>query len=243
MSRPDFESSTNQMARNVPLYRQKRKFTCGPSSLMMVMSALDQRYQPNETAELEIWREATTIHGGCGPVGLALALKRRGFATLVVVSHGGLFLQSRASQGGEVEVMQILQERDLAEAYQRGIPVHIGTYSPDDLSKWMAVGWYPIVMVSIEFEGKTITHWVVVTGADLDCVFFNDPLKDPAEADTATRVDHESFASMTEFGPDRERAVILAGLPKMANVALPLPRIPAGPQLRPDTPSVSGPER
>ncbi|WP_353560237.1 peptidase C39 family protein [Bradyrhizobium barranii] len=26
------------MVRNVPLYRQKRKFTCGPSSLMMVMS-------------------------------------------------------------------------------------------------------------------------------------------------------------------------------------------------------------
>ncbi|WP_440588197.1 peptidase C39 family protein [Bradyrhizobium genomosp. III] len=68
------------MVRNVPLYRQKRKFTCGPSSLMMVMSALDERYQPNETAELEIWREATTIHGGCGPVGLALALKRRGLA-------------------------------------------------------------------------------------------------------------------------------------------------------------------
>jgi len=243
MSRPNFESSTNQMVRNVPLYRQKRKFTCGPSSLMMVMSALDQRYQPNETAELEIWREATTIHGGCGPVGLALALKRRGFATLVVVSHDGLFLQSRASQGGEVEVMQILQERDLAEACQRGIPVHIGTYSPDDLSKWMTVGWYPIVMVSIEFEGKTITHWVVVTGADLDCVFFNDPLKDPAEADAATRVDHESFASMTEFGPDRERAVILAGLPKMANVALRLPRIHASPQLRPGTPSASGPER
>lgn len=72
------------------------------------MSALDERYQPNETAELEIWREATTIHGGCGPVGLALALKRRGFAALVVVSHDGLFLKSRASQGGEMEVMQIL---------------------------------------------------------------------------------------------------------------------------------------
>lgn len=87
----------------------------------------------------------------------------------------------------------------------------------------MAVGWYPIVMVSIEFEAKMITHWVVVTGADADHVFFNDPLKDPAEADAATRVDHASFASMTEFGPSRETAVILAGLPKMANVALPLP--------------------
>ncbi|SFN77062.1 Peptidase_C39 like family protein [Bradyrhizobium sp. Rc3b] len=243
MSRPDLESSTNQMVRNVPLYRQKRKFTCGPSSLMMVMSALDERYQPNETAELEIWREATTIHGGCGPVGLALALKRRGFAALVVVSHDGLFLKSRASQGGEVEVMQILQERDLAEADQRGIPVHVGTYSLEDVSKWMAVGWYPIVMVSIEFEARTITHWVVVTGADADHVFFNDPLRDPAGEDAATRVDHASFASMTEFGPSREKAVILAGLPKMANVALPLPRIYASHQPRLDVPSFSGRER
>ncbi|MBB4396526.1 peptidase C39 family protein [Bradyrhizobium sp. ERR14] len=243
MSGPDVESSLNQMVRNVPLYRQKRKFTCGPSSLMMVMSALDERYQPNETAELEIWREATTIHGGCGPVGLALALKRRGFAALVVVSHDRLFLKSRASQGSEVEVMQILQERDLAEADQRGIPVHLGTYSLDDLSKWMAAGWYPIVMVSIEFEANTITHWVVVTGTDADYVFFNDPLKDPGEPDAATSVDHQSFASMTEFGPSREKAVILAGLPKMANVTLPLPRIHASHQPRPDTPNVSDPER
>lgn len=240
MSCPDFESSTNHMVRNVPLYRQKRKFTCGPSSLMMVMSALDERYQPNETAELEIWREATTIHGGCGPIGLALALKRRGFAALVVVSHDKLFLKSRASQGSEMEVMQILQERDLAEAYERDIAVHVGTYNLDDLSNWMAVGWYPIVMVSIEFEAKTITHWVVVTGADADHVFFNDPLKDPAEEDAATRADHASFAIMTEFGPNREKAVILAGLPKMANVALPLPRIYASHQPRPDPPIVSG---
>ncbi|WP_084299069.1 peptidase C39 family protein [Bradyrhizobium sp. WSM1743] len=230
MSRPDLESASNQTVRNVPLYRQKRKFTCGPSSLMMVMSALDERYQPNETAELEIWREATTIHGGCGPVGLALALKRRGFASLVVVSHDGLFLKSRASHGSEMEVMHILQERDLAEAYQRGIPVHVGTYSLDDLSNWMAAGWYPIVMISIEFEGKTITHWVVVTRTDVDYVFFNDPLKESAEGDVATRVDHASFASMTEFGPNREKAVILAGLPKMANVVLPLPKIYASQQ-------------
>ncbi|MCK1542194.1 peptidase C39 family protein [Bradyrhizobium sp. 179] len=44
-----------------------------------------------------MWREATTIHGGSGPVGLALALKGRGFAALVVVSHDGLLLKSRAS--------------------------------------------------------------------------------------------------------------------------------------------------
>ncbi|MBB4264033.1 hypothetical protein GGD64_008105 [Bradyrhizobium sp. CIR3A] len=140
-------------------------------------------------------------------------------------------------------MMQILQERDLAEAYQRGIHVHVGNYSLDDLSKWMAVGWYPIVMVSIEFEAKTITHWVVVTGADVDYVFFNDPLKDPAEGDAATRVDHASFASMTEFGLNREKAVILAGLPKMANVTLPPPKIYSSHQPQPDTPSVSGPER
>lgn len=43
MSRPDVEHSTTQMIRNIPLYRQERKFTCGPSSLM-IMFALDERY-------------------------------------------------------------------------------------------------------------------------------------------------------------------------------------------------------
>ncbi|MGY4627035.1 hypothetical protein [Bradyrhizobium sp. USDA 4486] len=73
----------------------------------------------------------------------------------------------------------------------------------------MAVGWYPIVMVSIEFEARTITHWVVVTGPTRLRIF-NDRLKDPAEEHTATRIDDSSFAKMTEFGPTREKAVSLA---------------------------------
>ncbi|MCK1542193.1 hypothetical protein IVB12_09470 [Bradyrhizobium sp. 179] len=58
-----------------------------------------------------------------------------------------------------------------------------------------------------------------MTGADPDHAFCNDPLKDPDEENAATRTDHASFASMTEFGPSREKAVILPDLSKMANVA------------------------
>lgn len=225
MSNLGAESLRGQIVRHIPLYRQRRNYTCGPSSLMMVMSALDERYQPSPKAELELWREATTIHGGCGPVGLALALKRRGFAAVVVVSHGGVFLEARASRTEEMEAIRILQERDLVEAKERGVQVYVGNYSLDDLSNWMAEGWYPIVMISIEFEGKTVTHWVVITGVDTDYVFFNDPLKDQAQGDDATRVDHTTFADMNEFGPKREKAVVLAGLPQMAGIELSLPKM------------------
>lgn len=225
MSNLGAESLRGQIVRHIPLYRQRRNYTCGPSSLMMVMSALDERYQPSPKAELELWREATTIHGGCGPVGLALALKRRGFAAVVVVSHGGVFLEARASRTEEMEAIRILQERDLVEAKERGVQVYVGNYSLDDLSNWMAEGWYPVVMISIEFEGKTVTHWVVITGVDTDYVFFNDPLKDQAQGDDATRVDHTTFADMNEFGPKREKAVVLAGLPQMAGIELSLPKM------------------
>lgn len=208
-----------QLIREVALYRQKRNYTCGPSSVMMVMSALNPAFLPNEVDELEIWREATTIHGGCGPVGLALALNRRGFAAHAMVSHDGAFLESRAARIDQKEAMRILQQRDLAEANQRGIDVLVGNYTLADIERWVSHGWYPIVMIGIEFEGNNITHWVVITGFDGGRLLINDPLRDPAAADDTWRIDAAEFDRISKFGPDAERAVVLAGRPPTADAS------------------------
>ncbi len=207
--------------RNIALYRQKRNYTCGPSSVMMVMAALDPNFVPNQVSELEIWREATTIHAGCGPIGIALALHRRGYAAHAMLSHEGTFVECRAANDVQKDAVRILQDRDLKEASEKGIEVAYGDYTVDDLATWMNQGWHPIVMLGIDFEGMKVTHWSVVTGVTSDTVSFNDPLREMDAPTDTTSVDHNAFGRISRFGPDEERAIVLAGPSSMA--ALPSP--------------------
>src|SRR5262245_16023483 len=93
----------------VPHYAQTTDFTCGPSSLIMSMAALDPRVKRSRALELQLWREANTIfmgasggHGGCGALGLALAAHRRGFKAEVHVNHKGVLLGDRAKSKDRV---------------------------------------------------------------------------------------------------------------------------------------------
>ncbi|QRM32808.1 peptidase C39 family protein [Microvirga sp. VF16] len=230
MPQAQTDPAVQAVERKIALYRQKRNYTCGPSSVMMVMSALDPNFVPNEVFELEIWREATTIHAGCGPLGLALTLKRRGLAAHALISHDQTFLESRAANDVQKEAVRILQERDLKEAAQTGIVVAHRDYTIDDLARWMNQGWYPIVMLGIDFEGKKIAHWSVVTGVTAETVSFNDPLKEADAQTDMTTVDHDAFLKISQFGPDEERAVVLAG---SAALAMLPPPFEASDDLRP----------
>ena len=78
--------------RSVHWLRQTTPFTCGPAALMMAMHGINRAYQPSQEEEINLWREATTIymtsgHGGCHPIGLALAAKRRQFSVEVWISQ------------------------------------------------------------------------------------------------------------------------------------------------------------
>ena len=85
-------------------YQQTTDFTCGPASLMMAMHKVDSQVQPDRALELDLWREATTIfmtsgHGGCHPLGLALAAARRGFeADVYLNTRDALFLDGVRSE-------------------------------------------------------------------------------------------------------------------------------------------------
>ena len=93
----------------IHFYHQTLPFTCGPAALMMAMNALDHDVELDRNLEIALWREATTIfmtsgHGGCGPLGLALAAHKRGFDTEVLSSRDGpLFVDTvRKPQNREV---------------------------------------------------------------------------------------------------------------------------------------------
>ncbi|HWT96407.1 MAG TPA: peptidase C39 family protein [Terriglobales bacterium] len=222
-ARPASKSKATK-PREVAYYNQSTGFTCGPSSLMMAMNALDPKVKIARLLELQLWREATTIfmgdgHGGCGALGLALAAKRRGFAAEVWMNRGGVFLTDRLEKKPEgkdrVAVMRLLQEGDLAEAKRQRIPVNRGKADIETLRKAMAKGAIPIVLVSTTlFHGSDGPHWVVVSDITDDAVKVNDPWISRDKGQTARHqtgrsVSHQDFIRMTAYGPRQERATVL----------------------------------
>lgn len=213
--------------RRVPHYRQTLGFTCGPSALMMAMRAFDPKVRLDRLTELALWKEATSIfsgssHGGCGALGLALAARRRGFAAEVYVNHRGVLLSDRARLPERREVMRLLHEADLEEAAARAIPVAYRALKVDEIEAKFRQGWLPVVLVSTRYvHGDHDPHWIVVTGADDEAMYVNDPWVDPDKGKTAAdmsdvRVPRADFDRMATYGKRREKAVVLVGRPRPA---------------------------
>ncbi len=205
----------------VPHYNQTTGFTCGPSSLLMVMKTLAPRSDFSRAHELQLWREATTIfmggpnHGGCGATGLALAAHRRGFKAEVWVNHKGALLSTRPKEKARTEVIEELDRADRKEMKRLGIPYHVGALNIDDLKRAIESGALPIVLVNMEYIHQDPTaHWVVVTGVDGEHVTVNDPWisRDKghnAKTVTDYAVPRSEFPAMTTYGERKERATVL----------------------------------
>jgi hypothetical protein len=205
----------------IPYYNQTTDFSCGPSSLLMAMKALDPKVDFSRTHELQLWREATTIfmgsdgHGGCGAAGLALAAHRRGFEVEVWVNHTGTLLGSRPKTRDRAKVMALLQAADLAEMKRLKIPYHVGARSIDALRDDIAAGAVPISLVSMDYIHQDPTaHWVVVTGIDDEAVTVNDPWISQNLGHTRRTVSdyvvpRDAFHAMTAYGAKKERATVL----------------------------------
>jgi ribosomal protein S18 acetylase RimI-like enzyme len=210
---------TPDLAR-VPFYEQTLDFTCGSSSLMMAMKALDRDIVLDRTLELRIWREATTIfmtsgHGGCGPLGLALAAHHRGFAVEVYVNDLGVPLVDSVRSPEKKEVMRLVHEDMLAEVQRLDIPVIYGTLSLDELQARFAAGTVPLVLISsYRIYEEKFPHWVVVTGFDEHFVYVNDPYVDYENGETTLDsinmpIQQREFRRMARYGRAGLQAVVL----------------------------------
>lgn len=216
------QASSTGSRRRVPYYNQTLGFTCGPASLLMAMKALDDGTEFSRSHELQLWREATTIfmgsgHGGCGALGLALAAARRRFKPAVWVNHKGTLLSDRARLAERRRVMSVLQDRDLAEAKKKRIPVHYGRLTLSDLKVALEDGRIPIVLITCRYiHGDSTPHWVVVADIDDENVYVNDPWvsRDKGKTNrhmTGLKVPHATFEKMTRYGKAKERAAVLIG--------------------------------
>jgi ribosomal protein S18 acetylase RimI-like enzyme len=204
----------------VPFYEQTLDFTCGSSSLLMAMKALDPTQPFDRTQELRVWREATTIfmtsgHGGCGPHGLALSAQRRGFRAEVYVNDEGVPLVDSVRSPEKKEVMRLVHEDFRAECKRAGIPVRHGTLSVEELRERFRAGGIPIVLISsYRIYEEKFPHWVVVTGFDDHFVYVHDPYVDADSGET--RVDsmnmpipRREFARMARYGRVGLQAVVI----------------------------------
>lgn len=202
-----------------PWYQQSTNFTCGPSSLMMAMASLDDKIIPSQELELDIWREATTIfmtsgHGGCHPVGLALAAQKRGFSAKVYVnSRKPLFIDGVRIEKKK-EIMTLVNQQFIKRAKDTGLKIHYRDISQKRIQKSLTEGAMVIILISTyRLEGKKSPHWVTVTAIDDLCLYVHDPdpdieLQDPLDCQHMP-IARDDFAKMTAFGADRLRTAVI----------------------------------
>jgi len=170
----------------IPYYEQTTEFNCGPASLIMAMQALDKNLQADRSLELQLWREATTIymtsgHGGCSPLGLALAAWRRGFRVkLYVNSQEPLFLDGVRNEEKKL-VMQLVHKDFMHQIKDTDIVVKYNNISLQELEKKFKAGGIPLVLVSsYSYTRDKAPHWVVMSGIDDTFVYIHDPDEDAA---------------------------------------------------------------
>lgn len=199
-------------------YQQTTEFTCGPASLMMAMASQDLAYTANQDLELDLWRESTTIfmttgHGGCHPLGLAIAARERGFEAIAYINRTGpLFLDSVRSEYKK-SILEKVHSQFEERASASGVKLVHNDVSQNDIEELMQNGYSVIVLISTyRLDGRKAPHWVSITGLDELCFYVHDPDVDDAQQ-IALDCQHmpiarEDFAKMAAFGSYQLRTAI-----------------------------------
>jgi ribosomal protein S18 acetylase RimI-like enzyme len=205
--------------RSVHWLRQTTPFTCGPAALMMAMHALNKSYLPSREQEIELWREATTIfmtsgHGGCHPIGLALAAKRRQFAVEVWINQtGALFIDSVRSEDKK-QIVELVDTCFKREAAEQGVSIHYANVTQNDLIAAFEAGAIPLILIStFSMDRKKVPHWVVMSGFDKDCLYMHDSDPDDGRQNELDcqfiPIAREDFDRMSCFGKSRLRTAVI----------------------------------
>ena len=208
--------------KNMPWCRQTTPFTCGPAALMMAMAGLRKSYRPHLEDELEIWREATTIfmtsgHGGCHPLGLALAATGRGFRAEVWINQKEALFTEGVRSAEKKTIIETVHREFVRKGKAAGIRVHYQDIDQARLTAACQQGAIPVVLISTYRLDRTkAPHWVAVSGFDEQCFYVHDPDPDDKHQDLLDckflPIAREDFRPMSVFGRSRLRtAVILSG--------------------------------
>lgn len=210
--------------RRVPLYTQTTEFTCGPSSLAMSFAGLDGMTRPDRHLEVALWREATTVFGltgpgGCDPYGVALAARKRGFATRLFMSTEEPVLLDRGNTEAKRDLMRFVQADFKTQAIEAGIAIEQRAFAIEEIAEAVAGGAIAILLIDqMETHGHHAPHWVVAHHLDDGVFFVNDPWieRDAFETDADARdlpIDRETLDRMAWYGEPRYRSALILSSP------------------------------
>ncbi|MFW1677771.1 GNAT family N-acetyltransferase/peptidase C39 family protein [Pontibacter sp. JAM-7] len=210
--------------RTIPWYQQSTDFTCGPAALMMAMAGLDNTVIMNQTSELAIWREATTIfmtsgHGGCHPIGLALAAHHRGFAANVYLNTQEPLFINGVRTPAKKEVIRNVDKQFRATAQQQGLAIYHQEITQDHIAQWIESGHSIIILISTyRMDGRKAPHWVTISGIDDNCLYVHDPDPETGKQDAFdcqyVPIAREDFALMSGFGAEKLRTCVVISNPR-----------------------------
>ncbi|MEI6269884.1 MAG: GNAT family N-acetyltransferase/peptidase C39 family protein [Methylococcaceae bacterium] len=205
--------------RSVHWLRQTTPFTCGPAALMMAMHGINRSYQPSQEEEINLWREATTIfmtsgHGGCHPIGLALAAKRRQFSVEVWLNQTTTLFIDGVRNEEKKQIVELVDTCFKRQAAEQGITLHFANITQNELIAAFKVGAIPVILIStFLLDRKKAPHWVVMSGFDDDCLYMHDPDPDDgrqSEIDCQfIPIAREDFDRMSCFGKNRLRTAVI----------------------------------
>lgn len=203
----------------IPWYQQSTSFSCGPAALMMAMAGLDRDYKPSQIEELRIWREATTIfmtsgHGGCHPLGLALAASQRGFhAEVWINQQQAPFIEGVRSEDKKA-IIELVHQDFLEQSEAAGVQIHYRNIDQQTLIAACDDGAAPVVLISTyRLDRKKTPHWVAMSGYDEHCIYVHDPDPDDKHQDVFDcqylPISRENFEPMSAFGRNRLRTALI----------------------------------
>ena len=203
----------------MPWFQQNTTFTCGPAALMMAIAGLRPDYRPSLTEEIQIWREATTVfmtsgHGGCHPLGLALAAIHRGcHAEAWITQRQPLFVEGVRNHHKK-RIIRHVHKEFMRQAAAAGIAVNYSNIDQETLSGACDRGAVPILLISTyRMDRRKAPHWVAVSGYDEQCFYVHDPdpeekHQDPVDCQYLP-IAREDFDPMSSFGGKRLRTAII----------------------------------
>ncbi|MGQ8363895.1 GNAT family N-acetyltransferase/peptidase C39 family protein [Glaciecola sp. 1036] len=218
MQKPIRQLLTQHPAKAYPWYEQTTDFTCGPSALMMAMASINSSIKMSQFEELDIWRKATTIfmtsgHGGCHPLGLALAAIERGFqAEVFINTQEPLFIDGVRSEHKKT-IMKAVDKQFLQQAKNANINVNYCEVTIAQLRESLAKGDGIVSLISTyQLDGKKIPHWVTITGIDEQCLYLHDSdLEEPQQPmdNQHIPIAIEDFYAMSGFGKSKLRTTVI----------------------------------
>lgn len=204
----------------VPYYNQSTEFTCGPACMAMALKNFDPAIAMDETLELRLWREATTIYlasglGGCGPYGLGVAAARRGLDVEIRVNTEDFLFLASVRDPEKRRVMTIAQQDYRDQAERLGITTSREVLSPRQLAATISAGAVAIVLISgYQMFRRKEPHWVLVHAADDSHLVIHDPWLEYEGFESATDssnlpIPDDAFDRMARWGRSALRAQII----------------------------------